>query len=171
MVEIGPTILEKIFKFCHRIFCYFSILSPWKWVGPFIWTDLNPLYQRMLCAMFGWNGPIGSKEDFKKNFNILSLFCYYLPFENGMALHLKNWNYVNHGMLCAKFGWNWPCGSGDFKIFSMHFCYFIIIFPWKRVWPFIWTNLNPLYQRMLCAKFAWNWTGYRRQVIGKAQLS
>ena len=29
-----------------------------------------------------------------------------------------------------------------------------IISPWKRAWPYIWTNLNPL--RMLCAKFGWN---------------
>ena len=35
----------------------------------------------------------------------------------------------------------------------MYFHYFVIIFPWKRVGPFIWTNLNP----MLCAKFGWNW--------------
>ena len=34
----------------------------------------------------------------------------------------------------------------------MYFCYFIIISPWKRLWPFIWTNLHPLHPRMLCAK-------------------
>ena len=39
----------------------------------------------------------------------------------------------------------------------MYFRYFVIISPWKRVWPFIWTNLNPLHPRMLCAKFGWNW--------------
>ena len=42
-------------------------------------------------------------------------------------------------------------------ISSMYFCYFVIITPWKRAGPFIWTNLNPLYSRMLCAKFGWNW--------------
>ena len=26
----------------------------------------------------------------------------------------------------------------------MYFCYFLIISPWLRVWPLIWTNLNPL---------------------------
>ena len=37
-------------------------------------------------------------------------------------------------MLCAKFGWNWPSGSGeeDFLILSMYFHYFVIISPWKR---------------------------------------
>ena len=62
-------------------------------------------------------------------------------------------------MLCAKFGWNWISGSAeeDFLILSMYFLYFVIISPWKRAWPFIWTNLNPLHPRMLCAKFGWNW--------------
>ena len=31
-----------------------------------------------------------------------------------------------------------------------------IISPWERVWPFIWTNLNPFYPMMLCAKFGGN---------------
>ena len=39
----------------------------------------------------------------------------------------------------------------------MYFQYFVIISPWKRVWPFIWTNLNPIHPRMLCANFGWNW--------------
>ena len=29
---------------------------------------------------------------------------------------------------------------------------------WKRVWPFIWTNLNPIHPWLLSAKFGWNWT-------------
>ena len=51
-------------------------------------------------------------------------------------------------MLCAKFGWNWPSGSGeeDFKISSMYFRYLVIISPWKRAEPFIWMNLNPFSQ-------------------------
>ena len=39
----------------------------------------------------------------------------------------------------------------------MYFHYFVIISPWKRAGPFIWTNLNPLHPMMLCAKFGWNW--------------
>ena len=39
----------------------------------------------------------------------------------------------------------------------MYFHYFVIISPWKRAWPFIWTNLNSLHPRMFCAKFGWNW--------------
>ena len=66
-------------------------------------------------------------------------------------------------MLCAKLGWNWSSGSWEedfFLISSMHFRYFIIIFPWKRAGPFIRTNLGSgsLHPRMHCAKLGWNWS-------------
>ena len=48
-------------------------------------------------------------------------------------------------------------GKKIFLILPMYFCYFIIISPYDRAWPFIWTKLNPLHQGMLCAKFGWNW--------------
>ena len=62
-------------------------------------------------------------------------------------------------MFCAKFGWNWLSGSDekDFLISSMYIHYFIIISPWKRAGPFIWTNLNSLYLGICCATFGWNW--------------
>ena len=87
-------------------YCYFVIISPWK--RPFIWTNLNSLHPRLLCA---------------------------------------------------KFGWNWPCGSPeeDFSNSSMYFRNFVIIFPWKYEGSFIWTNVNPLYPRMLCFMFGMNW--------------
>ena len=44
-------------------FHYFVIISPWKRVGSFIWTNLNPFYPRMLCAKFVWNWPSGSGEE------------------------------------------------------------------------------------------------------------
>ena len=48
-------------------------------------------------------------------------------------------------------------GGGKVIFFlRMYFRYFIIISPWKRAWPFIRTNLNPIYSMMLCAKFGWN---------------
>ena len=34
--------------------------------------------------------------------------------------------------------------------------YFAIISPWMKLWPYIWTKLNPFYPRMLCAMFSWN---------------
>ena len=83
-------------------FSYFLVISPWKSVGLFIWTNLNPRHPKMLCA---------------------------------------------------KFGWNWSSGSGeeDFLISSVYFHYFVIISPWTRVRPFIWTKLNRLHPTMHCA--------------------
>ena len=89
-------------------FRFFVIISPWERAGTFIRTNLNPFQPRMHYA---------------------------------------------------KFGWNWPSGSGeeDFLISSMYFRFFVIISPWKRVGPFIGRHLNPLHPIMLCAKFNWNW--------------
>ena len=53
LVEIGPVAVEKkFFLILSMYFCYFVIISPWIRVGPFIWSNLNPLHPRMLCAMF-----------------------------------------------------------------------------------------------------------------------
>ena len=62
-------------------------------------------------------------------------------------------------MLCAKLV---EIGSEvlEKKIFSnlsMYFRYLVIFSPWKRVWPFILINLNPLHLRVLFVKFRWNW--------------
>mgnify|MGYP003692482891 CR=1 FL=1 len=55
-------------------FLYFVIISPWKREGPFIWTNLNSLHPRMLCAKFGWNCLSGSGEE---DFLILSMYFRY----------------------------------------------------------------------------------------------
>ena len=56
----------------------------------FIWTNLNPLHPRMLCAKFGWNWPSGSEEeDFLISSMYFLLFCNYLTLEKGRALHLN----------------------------------------------------------------------------------
>ena len=93
---------------------YFIIIFPWKRVGLFIWTNLNPLYQKMLCAKLGWNWPTGSSEDHFKFVNVFSLFRNDLPLEKGVTIHLNKLVTPTHfRMLCAKFGWNWPSGSGE----------------------------------------------------------
>ena len=81
---------EEDFLISLMYFCYFIIISPWKRVQPFIWTNLNPLYPIMLCAKFGWKKLRGSGEkDFLNFVNVFSLFRNYLPFEKGLALHLN----------------------------------------------------------------------------------
>ena len=90
-----------------------------------------------------------------------------------MVLLWTKLNPLHPRMICAKYCWNWPSGSGeeDFLISSMYFRYFLIIPPWKRAGPFIWTNLNPLNPRMLCAKFGWNWpSGSGEEVKNRKSL-
>ena len=43
-----------------NVFCYIVVISLWKRAGPFIWTNVNPLHPRMICAKFGWNWFSGS---------------------------------------------------------------------------------------------------------------
>ena len=72
-----------------------------------------------------------------------------------MVLICKTVSPLHPSMLYAKFGFNWPNGSGveDFKIMSMYnsyiviiftwnyyyyyYSYIVIIFTWKRMWLFI----------------------------------
>ena len=142
-------------------FRYFVIISPWKRAGSFIWTDLNTLHQKMLSANFCLNWPSGSGEE---DFSFSTIFFRYIviisTWENARPFIWTNLNPLQFRMHCAKFGWNWPSGSGKeyfFKISSMYFRYFVIISPWEYAGPFIWTNLNALHLRMLCAKLDWNW--------------
>ena len=91
LVEIGSVVLEKrIFLISSLYFRYFVIISPWKRAGPVIWTNLNRLHPRMLCAKFGWNWPSGfGEEDFFNFVNVFSIFRNYFPLEKGRALHLN----------------------------------------------------------------------------------
>ena len=55
LAENQPSILEKIFKFCHLFLPFYFLSSFEKRAWPLILTDLNRLYQMMLCNNFGWN--------------------------------------------------------------------------------------------------------------------
>ena len=91
------------------------------------------------------------------------------PLEKGGPFIWRNLNPHHPRMHCAKFVWNWPCGSGKdfFLISSMYFRYNVIISHWKREGSFIWTNLNPLHLRMLCAKFTTMPTKWQRLTTDK----
>ena len=150
---------RRFFYFVSLYFGYFLIISPWKSAWPFILTNLNLPYPRMLCASFGWNwSGCSGEEDFQFFVNVFSLFRNYLPFEKGVTLHLNKLVYPlpkdTLCQVCLKLAlcfWRIR-----FLNTSMYFHYFVIISPWKRAWPFIWTNLNLLYPRIFCAKFGWN---------------
>ena len=54
---------EEDFLILSMYFRYFVIISSKKKMGPFIWSNLNHLYQRMLSVKFGWIWPIDSGEE------------------------------------------------------------------------------------------------------------
>jgi hypothetical protein len=45
-------------------------------------------------------------------FSVFLLFCYYLPLEKMVALHI-HLNSLHLRIICANFGYNWPSGSGE----------------------------------------------------------
>ena len=70
-------------------FCYFVTISPWKWFGSFIWTNLNPLHPKdALCQaclkLVQW---FLRRWLFFNFVDVFSLFHNYLPLEKGRALH------------------------------------------------------------------------------------
>ena len=77
----------------------------------------------------------------------------FYPWKGAWPCIWTNLNLFHPRMLCVKFGWNWPSGSGeeDFKIST--FCIHIVRFV---CFCFSILLLSPLYEKILCAKFDWN---------------
>ena len=75
-----------------------------------IWIILNPLHPRIMLwlklAQWFW-------RRFFNFVNVFSLFHNYLRLEKGVALPLNKLEQTYPRMLYAKFGWNWPSGSGE----------------------------------------------------------
>ena len=128
------------------------IISPWKMVWPFIWTNLNPLHLRMLCVKFGCNRPSGSGEDFV---NVFSLFCNYLSLDTGGPFIWTNLNSLYPRMLCAKLKlakWflrrRWKCNKFMErqtdrlykKLFKIH--YYLLL---EKGMAILWRNMNSLH--------------------------
>ena len=76
----------------------------------------------------------------KKNKNKKKLSMYFHNFviislwKNKGPFIWTNLNFLHPNIICAKFGWNWPSGSGEdnFSNLSIYFHYFIIISPWNK---------------------------------------
>ena len=100
----------------RRIYCRF-----------FIWTNLNPFHPRCFVPSLV---EIGSVVLEKKIISISSIYFHYFviisPWKRAGPIFWTNLNPLHPRMLCAKFGWNWLCGSGeeDFLIMLMYFHYF-----------------------------------------------
>ena len=117
----------------------FVIISPWKKVGPFIWTNLSPHHQRMHYAKFGRNWSSGSWEDFLISPMYFRYFVIISPRKKAGPLHLNKLEFpspkdvtglveIGSVVLEKKIflissmyfhyfiiisGWNWLCGSGE----------------------------------------------------------
>ena len=104
---------EKDFSISLIMYCcYFVIISPWKKIRPFFWTNSSSYHQRMLCAKCAWVWLEGSWEDFQ----ISSMYIHFRNYPSmgkGGALIRTNLNSLHKMMLCAKFAWNWLGGSWE----------------------------------------------------------
>ena len=89
-------------------FLYVAIISSWKNAWPLNWTNLNSLYPRLLCVMFGWNWPSGSGEDFLK----LSI---YFQFVANISLWQRTWPFI---ALCYVW-WNLKLNTYYITIISI----------------------------------------------------
>ena len=103
LVEIGQVVLwKRIFFLSSKYFRYFCNYFRLEKGGPFIWTNLNPLHQRMLCANLDKIGPVVLE---KKDLKILSMYfaiSYWFSLEIGREPSFEQtWT-----PFCAKFGWN-----------------------------------------------------------------
>ena len=139
-------------------FRYFIVISPWKKVGHFIWKKMSPHHPRMYGAKFGWNWPNGSGEEV---FFLLFRQCFFRYFviispwkRTGFFIWI-NLNTLHPKMLCSKFGWNSPSGSGEdnFLNFVKVFLLFRNHLPLEKGWDLQFNKFNPFHQRMHCAKF------------------
>ena len=148
-------------------FCYFTIIYPWKGTQPFIWTSLNSRNQRMSFAKICWNQPSVIEKILKICQSIFVYICLWFSFSISLSSPLGKesvpsferieLNPLLPWMVCAnsaKFVLNWSTVSGDLWILPFYFHYFVITSSWKRMWPFIWTNLNP---KDALFQVNWNW--------------
>ena len=147
MGRICPEVLEKkILKVANAFLLFCNYLPLGKGLDLHI-KKMNP----MLCAKFGWKYPSGSgKEDYKVFNKVFLLCCNYLHFDEGVTFQLK-WTWIIFTQWCfvPSLVENGPVVLWKIFNMSMHFYYFQIISPLRRVYPFICINLNSLHPRML----------------------
>ena len=68
---------------------------------------MNPLNQRMICAKFGWNGPVVLEKKIVKCYQWIFTILQFSTLEKGCA---PSFEYPYPTTICAQFGWNWSIG-------------------------------------------------------------
>jgi hypothetical protein len=120
--------------------------------GTMIWTNLNLHYVRMLSCRFEIFWACGSSEDFWMTLPYFCIFVIVSPLNRTCPFIWTILNSLHLRMICTKFHWNWPVGSGEEHFFFKNQCIFTLL-----LLSFIWTISNPLYLRMISANFGYNW--------------
>ena len=115
LFEIGwPVILEEEivrFRWCIIAILLSSLL--WKGWGPLFKQTWIPFTKECFVPNLGWNCPSGSaKEDLKKNLS-MSFWYFIIYMYVSLAHHLNKFKSPHPRIICAKFDWNWPSGSGE----------------------------------------------------------
>ena len=91
-------------------FRYFLVITLGKGYGPLFEQTWIPFTQGCFVRSLVEIGPVVLEKKILK----FLLFRYYLPLEKDMVFHSKkNLTPLHLRMLCAKFGWYWPSGSGE----------------------------------------------------------
>jgi hypothetical protein len=93
--------------------------------GTMIWTNLNLHCIRKLSCKYELFWFCGSRDP-----TLFLHFCDYLPLEKNLALLLNNLNSFHPRMICTKFDWNWPAGSGKDFFQYMVFPIVALSDPW-----------------------------------------
>jgi hypothetical protein len=136
---IWPAGSGEDFKNFSVYFYSFAIISPWRRVIPFAWTNLNPLPERWFVPSLVKIGYVVLEKIFKWPH---AIFVIISPLKRTQS----NWNLTFHPLLSFRYvAWTEERMEG------------LILIRLKRTWPFIWTNLNYLHPRIICNKFDWIW--------------
>ena len=152
-------------------FCYFVIFSPWKMVGPLIWTDLSPYYPRIHWFFIWTNFTQGcfvpslveiglvvlEKKILKMRQCIFAISLLSPLGKEQRPSFEQTWIPYIQGCIESSLVEIGPVvlQKKNFLISSMYFRYFELS-PLGKGRALHLNKLNPLHTRMLCAKFVWN---------------
>ena len=119
-----------------NVFSLFHNYLPLEMGGAFLLNKLeSPSLKDTLCQIWLKLAQLFWRRRVLNFINVFSLFRNYISlWKRAVPFIWKNLNPLHPGILCAKFGWNWPSGSGEqnFLISSMYFHYFVLISPLKK---------------------------------------
>ena len=106
-LKLAHSFSRRKFKILSKYLHYFNIIPPLERKWSNIWTILNLLHPRMLCAKFGWNWPVVLD-------NKISIFCQCIISLLSPLWIRCHWSFIWTNldplypwMLCAKLSWNW----------------------------------------------------------------